>query len=101
MATQRTYSVEDLFWILGQSLILLHDKQITVVECDMKEEKEDRTIQASLVDYIVRAVGDELVEKCGETEESIAKALEKTKLDFSEVAYPKKDIGVMIFSRID
>lgn len=96
----QTYSVEELFWILGQSLILLHDKRITVIESDMNEQKEDVETTVSLVDYIVRAVGDHLIEKHGETEESIAKALEATTMEFPEIAYPKKDIGVGIYNRI-
>lgn len=91
--------MQDLFWILGQALILLQDKQITVNESDRYDEtetEEDNTRRVSLVDYIARAVADELVEHFGETKEDVKEAIEKTEMDFDEIAYPDdtKCIGI-------
>lgn len=100
METQSGYSTKDLFWILYQSMILLYRTQITVIESDLNGEKKDVETRTSLSNYIIRAVGDYLIERCGETEESIAKALTETGLQFPEIAYPKEDIGVGIYSNI-
>lgn len=102
MATEKKYSLEDLFMLLGQSLILLQDKQISVSETnnmDELDEKETKT-RVSLVDYIVRAVGDELVDRYGETEETVRQALDSTEMDFEEIAYPKEKSCVAIYNDI-
>ena len=101
MATEKKYSTQDLFWILGQALILLHDKRITVIESDRyNEEAEGREKQVSLVDYIARAVADELVEHMGETEEDVKEAIEKTEMDFDEITHPKNDKCIGIYNDI-
>lgn len=81
-------------------MILLDNKQIRVIESDLTDKEKDVETTTSLPNYIVRAVAELLIEKYGETEESITKALQETGIDFPEIAYPKKDIGVGIYSFI-
>lgn len=102
MATQdKKYSTQDLFWILGQALILLQDKTIKIHESDRyNEEAEEVTKRVGLVDYIARAVADELVEHFGETKEDVKKAIEDTKMDFDEIAHPDDQKCVGIYNDI-
>lgn len=101
MTTESKYSLQEIFELLGHSLILLQDKHITVVESDLHDESvPDVKQRVSLADYIVRAVGDELLQRYGETEESIHTALEKTQIDFESIAYPKESKGVAIYNDI-
>ncbi len=102
MATQeQTYTKQDIFWILGQALILLADKQITVIETDRYEEDgKENERRVSLVDYIVRAVADELLEHFGENQEDVRKAIEDTKMDFDEITYPDENKCIGIFNDI-
>ncbi len=77
MSTENKYTIQEIFELLGRSLILLNDKEITVSESDHNDEEEKEVKQrVSLLDYIVRAVGDELIDRWGETDESIATALD-------------------------
>lgn len=99
MTTESKFSLSEIFELLGRSLILLQDKHITVVESDHETDAEVKE-RVSLVDYIVRAVGDELLERHGETEESIQTALDKTQMEFSSIAYPKESKGVSIYNDI-
>ena len=100
MASETTYTLKEIYELLGQSLILLQDKQITVVEQSISTEGHEDKRRVGLVDYIVRAVNNELLERYGETEESIAKALDDTKMEFDRIAYPKNDMGVSIYNDI-
>ncbi len=102
MATQdKKYSTQDLFWILGQALILLNDKHITVIETDRYDENgKENEKRVSLVDYIARAVADELVEHFGETQEDVRQAIEDTKMDFDEITYPDENKCIGIFNDI-
>ena len=101
MTTQTQFTLSELFTLLRDSLILLQDKQITVVESDLEDEsKPEVKERISLVDYIVRAVGNELLERYGETEVSIKTALENTKRDFDALAYAKESKGVAIYNDI-
>jgi hypothetical protein len=99
--TQSTFTLSEIFELISCSLILLQDKQITIVESNLKNEEEpDIKQRIGLVDYIVRAIGNQLLERYGETEESIKKALENTKIDFDSLAYPKESKGVAIYNDI-
>ena len=101
MASENKYTLKEIFELLGRSLILLHDKHITVSETDRDGEDEKEVKQrVSLVDYIVRALGDELIDRWGETDESIAKALDETQMDFSEIAYAKISKCLAIYNDI-
>ncbi len=102
MATgEQKYTKQDMFWILGQALILLHDKSLTVIETDRYDDNgRENERRVSLVDYIVRAVADELVEHFGETQEDVRKAIEDTKMDFDEITYPDENKCVGIFNDI-
>ena len=101
MTTQTQFTLSELFTLLSDSLILLQDKQITVVESDLEDEsKPEVKERISLVDYIVRAVGNELLERYGETEASIKTALEDAKRDFDALAYAKESKGVAIYNDI-
>ncbi len=99
MTTESKFSLSEIYELLGRSLILLQDKHITVVESDLESDVEVKQ-RVSLVDYIVRAVGDELLERYGETEESIQIALDKTQMDFGSIAYAKESKGVSIYNDI-
>ena len=97
----KKYTNTELFWILGRALILLGDKHITVGECDRNDEDEKETIQrVSLLDYIARAVADELVEHFGESAEEITKAIRKTKMEFDVFAYPDETKSLGIYNDI-
>lgn len=101
MSNEKKYTTQDIFWILGQALILLNDKRITVIESDRyDEEKEGEEKRVSLVDYIARAVADELVEHMGETEEDVKEAIQKTEMDFDEITYPKETKCIGIYNDI-
>ena len=101
MATEKKYSTQDIFWILGQALILLQDKHITVIESDRYDENSDgQEKRVSLVDYIARAVADELVEHFNEAEKDVKEAIQKTEMDFDEITYPKNDKCVGIYNDI-
>jgi hypothetical protein len=101
MSTETKYTLSEVFELLGHSLILLQDKQITIVESDIEDEtKPEVKVRISLVDYIVRAVGDQLLERYGETEASIQEALDKTKMEFDPMAYAKESKGVSIYNDI-
>ena len=101
MTSEKKYTTQDLFWILGQALILLNDKQITVCESDRYDEKaEENERRVGLVDYIARAVADELVEHFGEKKEEVKEAIEKTGMDFDEIAYPNENKCVGIYADI-
>jgi hypothetical protein len=101
MSDEKTYTKKEIFWILGQALILLNDKRITVNESDRyDEESEIVKKRVSLVDYIARAVADELVEHMGETEEDVKEAIQKTEMDFDEIAYPKQGKSLGIYNDI-
>ena len=99
MTTESKFTLQEIFELLGRSLILLQDKHITVVESDHSSESEVKQ-RVSLVDYIVRAVGDELLERWGETEQSLGEALDNTQMDFGSIAYPKDSKGVAIYNDI-
>lgn len=98
----KKYTNTELFWILGRSLILLGDKHITVSESDRYEENMDgqTTRRVTLLDYIARAVADELVEHFGETADDITKAIRKTKMEFDDFAYPDESKSVGIYNNI-
>jgi hypothetical protein len=101
MSTENKYTIQEIFELLGRSLILLNDKEITVSESDHNDEEEKEVKQrVSLLDYIVRAVGDELIDRWGETDESIADALDATQMGFSEIAYAKLSKGLAIYNDI-
>ena len=102
MYDEKKYTTQDIFWILGQALILLNDKRITVIESDRYDEnsKDEKEKRVSLVDYIARAVADELVEHMGETEEDVKEAIQKTGMDFDEITYPKGDKCLGIYNDI-
>ncbi len=101
MSNETLYSLSDVFELLGRSLILLQDKQITVVESDLEDETLPEVKERiSLVDYIIRAVGNELLDRYGETEKSIETALEKTQMDLDPLAYAKPSKGVAIYNDI-
>ena len=101
MTTESKFTLSEVFELLSQSLILLHDKQITIVESDLHDESLPEVKQrVSLVEYIVRAVGNQLLERYGETELSVKEALDKTKIDFDTIAYPKESKGVSIYNDI-
>lgn len=102
MATQeKKYSIQDLFWILGQALILLHDKTIKIHESDRYgENAQEVSKRVGLVDYIARAVADELVEHFGESQDDVKEAIEKTEMDFNEIAYPDETKCVGIYNDI-
>jgi hypothetical protein len=101
MATENKYTIQEIFELLGRSLILLNDKHITVSETDHNDEEEKEVKQrVSLTDYIVRAVADELIDRWGETDESIAKALDATQMDFGEIAYAKISKSLAIYNDI-
>lgn len=101
MTTETKFTLTEVFELISHSLILLQDKQITVVESNLENEEEPEIKQRiGLVDYIVRAVGNQLLERYGETEESIKKALEKTKIDFDSLAYASSSKGVAIYNDI-
>lgn len=101
MSDEKKYTTQDIFWILGQALILLKDKQITVNESDRYDEDSKEDIKRiSLVDYIARAVADELVEHMGETEENVKEAIKKTEMGYGEVTYPKETKCVGIYNDI-
>ena len=99
MTTESKFTLSEIFELLSRSLILLQDKQITVVESDLQCDAEVKR-RVGLVDYIVRAVGNELLERWGETEESIQTALDKSKIDFDTIAYAKESKGVSIYNDI-
>ncbi len=92
-----SYNTSDIFRLLSSALILLNDKQIKVGEYNLEGDEKEEKKAVDLVDYIVRAVGNEMIDRWGETEESVKKALEQTTIDFSEFAYPKKDKGVGVY----
>ncbi len=101
MTTETKYSLSEIFELLGRSLILLQDKSIPVVESDLEDESIPEVKERiGLVDYIIRAVGNELLERYGETEESIEAALEKTQMDLDPLAYAKASKGVAIYNDI-
>lgn len=101
MATEKKYSNQDLFWILGQALILLNDKFITISETDRYSDEEiESKKRVTLLDYIARAVADELVEHFGETENEVKEAIQKTGMDFDEVTYPQNNKCVGIYNDI-
>lgn len=102
MATdQKKYSTQELFWILSQALILLSDKHITISESNRYDENDEgKEKRVSLVDYIARAVADELVEHFGETQEDVREAIEKTEMDFDEIAYPDENKCIGIYNDI-
>lgn len=101
MSDEKKYTTQDIFWILGQALILLNDKQITVNESDRYDEEGKEDIKRiSLVDYIARAVADELVEHFGEKKEDVKEAIQKTDMDFDEVTYPDENKCVGIYNDI-
>lgn len=101
MADEKKFTTTELFWILGQALILLNDKQITVSESDRyDEDTESKEKRVSLVDYIARAVADELVEHFGETKEDVKEAIQKTEMDFDEIAYPDENKCIGIYNDI-
>ena len=101
MTTETKYTLQEIFELLGRSLILLQDKHIPVSETDHEGDDEKEVKQrVSLVDYIVRAVGDELIDRWGETDESIAKALDATQMDFGEIAYAKISKSLVIYNDI-
>lgn len=98
---EKKYTNTELFWILGRSLILLGDKHITVSESDRYDEDEKETTRrVTLLDYIARAVADELVEHFGETADDITKAIRKTKMEFDDFAYPDESKSVGIYNNI-
>jgi hypothetical protein len=101
MTSETKYTLQEIFELLGRSLILLQDKHITVSETDHEGDDEKEVKQrVSLVDYIVRALGDELIDRWGETDESIAKALDATQMDFGEIAYAKISKSLAIYNDI-
>ncbi len=101
MTTETKFTLSEIFELISRSLILLEDKQITVVESNLENEEEPEIQKRiGLVDYIVRAVGNQLLERYGETEESIKKALEDTKRDFDSLAYASHSKGVAIYNDI-
>lgn len=101
MSNEKKYTTQDIFWILGQALILLNDKRITVIETDRYDENStEMEKRVSLVDYIARAVADELVEHMGETEEDVKEAIQKTEMDFDEIVYPSENKCIGIFNDI-
>lgn len=101
MASEKKYSLEDIFWILGQALILLQDKQITVIESDRyDEESKEEEKRISLVDYVARAVADELVEHFGEQQETVSEAIEKTGMDFDSITHPDESKCIGIYNDI-
>ena len=101
MTTQTQFTLSEIFILLSDSLILLQDKHITVVESDLENDRAPEVTQRiSLVDYIVRAVGNELLERYGETEESVKNALENTKREFDALAYASHSKGVAIYNDI-
>jgi hypothetical protein len=99
MSTENKYTLKEIFELLGHSLMLLNEKYITVSECDEDSTKEVKQ-RVSLVDYIVRAVGDELIDRWGETDESITSALKATHMDFGEVAYAKISKSLAVYNDI-
>ncbi len=99
MTTESKFTLSEIFELLSRSLILFQDKQITVVESDLHSDAEVKR-RVGLVDYIVRAVGNELLERWGETEESIQTALDKSKIEFDIIAYAKESKGVAIYNDI-
>jgi hypothetical protein len=101
MTTENKYSIQEIFELLGAALILLNDKHITVSETDRESDDEKEVKQrVRLLDYIVRAVGDELIDRWGETDESIAKALDDTQMGFDEIAYAKLNKCLAIYNDI-
>ncbi len=92
-------TLPEVFQLLGRSLLLLQNKTLTVVETDFHDESEVKQ-RVSLVDYIVRAVGDLLLEEYGMTEESLRKALDESKMDFGDIVYPKESKGIAIYNDI-
>ena len=98
MTTENKYSAQEIFELLGHALMLLSDKQVTVSEYeeDHKEVKQ----RVILLDYVVHAVGDELIDRWGDTDESIADALDATQMGFSEIAYAKLSKGLAIYNDI-
>lgn len=101
MAAQKTYTTQEIYEILANALILLQDKTLTVSESERYNEKaEEVEKRVSLVDYIVRAVGDELIEHYGETETSVKEAIRATKIDFDEFVFPNEEKCVGIYNDI-
>ncbi len=101
MTTENKYTTQEIFELLGRSLILLQNKQITVSEIDDSDSESKEVKQrVSLVDYIVRAVADELIDRWGETDKSIAKALDDTQMEFGEIAYAKISKCLAIYNDI-
>lgn len=101
MSDEKNYTKKDIFWILGHALILLNHKQITVLESDQYDEELDQDKKrVSLVDYIARAVADELVERFGEKGEDVKEAIQKTGMDFDEIAYPQETKTITIYNDI-
>lgn len=101
MSDEKKYTTKDIFWLLGQALILLNDHHVTVHESDRYDEDSKETKKrVSLVDYIARAVADELVEHMGETEEDVKEAMQKVEWDFDEIAYPNESKCIGIYNDI-
>ena len=100
MTSETKYTLKEIYELLGRSLLLLQDLSITVVEQSISTEGPEEKRRVGLVDYIVRAVNDELLERYGETEESIAKALDESYVEFDRIAYAKNDMGVSIYKDI-
>jgi hypothetical protein len=101
MTTENKYTLKEIYELLGAALILLQDKHITVSETDREDEDAKEIKQrVSLSDYIVRAVGDELIDRWGETDESIANALDDTRMEFGTIAYAKISKCLAIYNDI-
>lgn len=97
--SDKKYSLIDIFHLLGKALILFHDKTIKVDESDTITDTSSIK-RVALVDYIVRAVADELVQRSSESKEAIVEAILATEMDFDEFTYPDETKSVAIYNDI-
>ncbi len=95
--SSQSYSAEDIFRLRHDALILLNGKQMKVSEYNLEGEEKEETKTVELVEYIIRAVGNEMLEKWGETEESVKKSLDESKMGLSDFAYAKDGKGLAIY----